>query len=473
MPPMWQIRLRFRRRANHFLSRRILAHPKPSERYEFVERLGEGSFGIVFKAYDRELRRFVAIKTPKTGESPLRADLFLREARAASQLHHPNIVSIHDVIQRGNHVHIVSEFIDGESLRLWMDQEKPSIDECCRICQQVCLAVDYAHERGIVHRDIKPANIVMDRDGIPHLLDFGLSYSRNQEIESIGSPGQPIGTPAFMAPEQVRGDTEQVNRCTDVYAIGILLYQLLTRQLPFQGRSSQLFQKILESPPPRLCSIDASIPAPLEAICLKALEKNAADRYTTALSMANDLENYLQGKIVSAYGRHDARSLRRMARRQFATGISAIFGTSLLGTSWWIWKRNAEDNPKTQVVIDVEPSNTSIYFDPISELDGYPDDRRREELIGSRPQWMPPGFYRVTLEHGEEQLQVYRTIPRKGDQAIGESTGVPLAHRRWSERNGVTVLPALRFRPLAEVQDSMTFQAEELCILIDRCHVCR
>ncbi len=211
----------------------------------------------------------------------------------------------------------------------------------------------------------------------------------------------------------------------------------MTRQLPFQGRSSQLFQKILESPPPRLCSIDASIPAPLEAICLKALEKNAANRYTTALSMANDLENYLQGKIVSAYGRHDARSLRRMARRQFATGISAIFGTSLLGTSWWIWKRNAEDNPKTQVVIDVEPSNTSIYFDPISEVDGYPDDRRREELIGSRPQWMPPGFYRVTLEHGEEQLQVYRTIPRRGDQAIGESTGVPLAHRRWSERNGV------------------------------------
>ncbi len=88
---------------------------------------------------------------------------------------------------------------------------------------------------------------------------------------------------------------------------------------------------------------------------------------------------------------------------------------------------NAEDNPKTQVVIDVEPSNTSIYFDPISEVDGYPDDRRREELIGSRPQWMPPGFYRVTLEHGEEQLQVYRTIPRRGDQAIGESTGVPLA----------------------------------------------
>ncbi len=161
----------------------------------------------------------------------------------------PTLFRSHDVIQRGNHVHIVSEFIDGESLRLWMDQEKPSIDECCRICQQVCLAVDYAHERGIVHRDIKPANIVMDRDGIPNLLDFGLSYSRNQEIESIGSPGQPIGTPAFMAPEQVRGDTEQVNRCTDVYAIGILLYQLLTRQLPFQGRSSQLFQKILESPP--------------------------------------------------------------------------------------------------------------------------------------------------------------------------------------------------------------------------------
>lgn len=430
-----------------------------NERYQFLDFLGEGAFGIVFKAFDHELRRFVAVKTPKEKGDGKRVDLFLREARAASRLRHPNLVSIYDVVQEKNGIYIVSEYIEGQSLRAWMDNHHTSFEQACRIVIQICEAIEYAHEMGVIHRDIKPANIVMDKSDNPHLLDFGLSFSRQFSLETIGVKGVPIGTPAFMAPEQVVGDSKEIDRPTDVYATGVILYQFLTGKLPFHGNSSQLFTKILNDPPARPRAVNPAIPASLEAICLKAMAKQTDKRYQTAGAMAEDLQKFLDGKVVQAYGKIELRTVKRLGRRGFAAGLATTLGAGLLGTSWWIWNRKKQDNPYMDVVLEVEPNAASIWLDRINEEDGEADESSRIIVNNGDPFSAPPGFYKVTVSTSDERYFVYRTIPKSEGSPILKSDGVPLLHRSWQERRGKIVLPRIKFKPIADVQKSMIFQA--------------
>ncbi|MFG0332402.1 MAG: serine/threonine-protein kinase [Maioricimonas sp. JB049] len=269
-------------------------------RFQLVEHLGAGHFGNVWKARDTELDRIVAIKIPRRDQLEVIHDgLFLREARAAAQLRHPHIVGVHEIGRHEDTVFIVSDYIDGANLREWLRSRRPTVTEAVRLCIRLAEALHHAHESGIVHRDLKPANIMVSLDGEPHIMDFGLA-KRDAGEATVTLDGQILGTPAYMPPEQARGEGHQVDCRADIYSLGVILFQLLTGELPFAGDKRMLIVHILQSPPPGPRTLNDRISRDLETVCLKCLEKNPNDRYATAAELASDLTCVLEGRPTTA-----------------------------------------------------------------------------------------------------------------------------------------------------------------------------
>jgi serine/threonine protein kinase/formylglycine-generating enzyme required for sulfatase activity len=260
-------------------------------RYRLDQRLGEGGFGEVWKAYDLELQRAVAVKLPKPSRlsSRQRETSFLAEARKAARLKHPGIVPIHDVRQEGGVYFIVAELVDGTDLAEKTSQGSLSATESARLVSAIAEALHHAHGQGLIHRDIKPGNILVDSNGKPHITDFGSALKE----EEAGTEVMLTGTPHYMSPEQVHGEGHRVDSRSDVFSLGVVFYELLTGALPFAG--SNMFDvlqaiRTLEPCPPR--QLKHAIPKELDRICLKALAKRASDRYATAQEMANDLQHF-------------------------------------------------------------------------------------------------------------------------------------------------------------------------------------
>ena len=256
-----------------------------------VERyLGRGGFGTVYLAVDPDLNRQVAIKVPKQEQlsDPVVREAFLREARLAAQFHHPGLVSVYDVHTETEPVFIVLEYLSGQSLAdIWRDpQLSPS--RAVELLIPVTSAIHYAHLRGLVHRDLKPSNVIMNADGQPVVTDFGLAVIE-REFASLAQ--SVAGTPQYMSPEQVRGETHRLDGRTDVWAIGVMLYIALTRRPPFaSAKSAGLFDEIQSHDPKPPRQIDASVHRELERICLRCLSKRMSDRFPTALDLAEELE---------------------------------------------------------------------------------------------------------------------------------------------------------------------------------------
>ena len=276
--------------------------PTEFEGYELLEEIGRGGQGVVYRAQQKSLNRTVALKVIGVGawatESHLRR--FRREAEAAASLNHPSIVPIHEIGECEGYCYYSMNLIEGGQLDEIVRRELLPTRRAAEIIARLARTVHYAHEHGILHRDIKPGNVLLDREGEPHLTDFGLARLIETESDVTRSTDV-LGTPGYMAPEQATGGSAAVTSASDTYGLGAVLYQLLTGRPPFAGKTSyETVRLLLETDPAPLRSLNPKIDRDLSTICLKCLEKDPRRRYPSALALAEDLERWLRREPIQA-----------------------------------------------------------------------------------------------------------------------------------------------------------------------------
>ena len=268
--------------------------PQQFGRYVVRSHLGRGAFGDIYLAHDPEIDRLVALKVPRAERfaSPAAFDGFLREARIAARLDHPGIVKVYDVNRDSGKLVIVLEYVEGRTLADAIASKQFSCAQTVSLVVEIANAVNDANEAGLVHRDLKPSNVLIDRTGRSRVTDFGLAIHEDaQHLHNLKS----AGTPAYMAPEQVRGETHRLDGRTDQWSLGVILYEMLTGRRPFVGTTRlELFDEIKHRNPKPPRQIIPSIPPELERICLKCLSQRMPDRYTTLGDLADDLQHWLK-----------------------------------------------------------------------------------------------------------------------------------------------------------------------------------
>ncbi|HVR34367.1 MAG TPA: serine/threonine-protein kinase, partial [Methylomirabilota bacterium] len=305
--------------------------------YELLDEIARGGMGVVYRARQRSLGRTVALKLILGGQLATREFVrrFRAEATAAAALQHPNIVAIHDVgVHDGNHFFSM-DYVEGQNLAQFVGNRPVPAAKAARYLKTIAEAIHYAHEQGILHRDLKPSNVLVDAaTDQPRVTDFGLAKRLDGE-SSLTMTGQILGSPHFMPPEQADARRGKVGRRSDVYALGGILYFLLTARPPFQGESLETtLGQVLNVEPvsPRL--LNPSVPRDLETICLKCLEKEPGRRYPTARAMAEDLERFVNGEPTLARPTtRIERAWRWCRRRPAITGLLATAVILLLTIS--------------------------------------------------------------------------------------------------------------------------------------------
>ncbi len=408
-------------------------------RFELLEPLGQGAFGVVWKAQDLRMRRLVAIKQLRGNISDQNWRILEREAQAVARLNHPNVARIFEVSEAVTSPYIVLEYIEGRSLKARMEESpdrRIEPREAASLVAQIAAGLHHVHERGLVHRDLKPANIILSREGIPKIVDFGLARHVDAK-SSLSHEGALIGTLPYMSPQQCLG--QPVDAQTDVYSLSVVLYELLSGRCPFEGSLGELLGRIPKGDPPPFPP-DLIALRPLEEICRRGMETEPAERYSTARELAEDLERYLAGEAPRLRppqsGWRRAIALAKPGRRRFLVGAAALGAGALV----ILLKRRVPEG-HILVSLDTSPSGATLTFIPLDRRTGRPMPEQAVPAPTISPAQFPlrPGDYLVVAQLSRESgrfHEVYRHVP--GDP--GNMKGA-YAFQRWSKNanGGVTL----------------------------------
>lgn len=330
-----------------FLPSEAFADEAPTELgdYEILSEIGRGGTSVVYRARQRRLNRIVALKTLH-GSALTSRDAFERlqtEAQAVARLDHPNIVPLYEVGRHSGTHFLTLRYFEHGSLAETLKQRRFTSEQAARLLATAARAVHHAHSRGVLHRDLKPSNFLLDADGSPHVADFGLAKLSDVD-SSLTLSTSVLGTPAYMAPEQAAGNAKEAGTPADIYALGAILFELLTGRPPFRGNSAlEVLRLVADAEPPRPSSLVPGLDRDLEAICLRCLEKDPARRYDSAAALADDLDRWLRHEPLSIRPASAAQRMVKWIRRRpgiaallVVSGLAVVLGT--VGITWQ-WQR--------------------------------------------------------------------------------------------------------------------------------------
>jgi len=328
-------------------------------KYEIIRTLGKGATAIVYLALDPDLNREVAVKLILFGEdnaamSRRLRKLFQTEGSIGRRLDHPNIVKLYDAVIEADRAFIVMEYIEGTALDQYCSINKLlPMHRVIGIIFKCCLALDHAFRQGVVHRDIKPANIMIDKDDNPKITDFGLALNLHKDMSKDSTFVMGVGSPAYMSPEQIKN--YPLNQKTDLYSLGVLLFQLLTGRLPFRANNQgALVYKIVNADTPSVCALNPNLPAALDPILKKALEKDLYSRYRNGAEFAKDLSAVRYQMLDEDSTQQDMSHFSRLRKLEFFTEFEDIELWEVLRIS--VWRELSE-----KVILIREGDNNRIF----------------------------------------------------------------------------------------------------------------
>jgi len=404
-------------------------------RYELVEELARGAHGIVYRARDLELGRTVALKLLRADATCSSVERFRREARVAARLRHPHIMDVFEAGEEDGRPFFTMPLVQGGPLAWAIHASPLDARGTARLLERVARAVHFAHERGVVHRDLKPTNVLLREDGTPVVTDFGIAHD-DEGGPSLTQTGELLGTPMYMAPEQIAGRARAADARTDVYALGVLLYEMLARRPPFSGRSFvELSAQVLNDDPEPPSAIDPLVDPGLERICLKCLRKDPGGRYPTAAALADDLGRVARGEPVSVEREATQSRIARLVRKHRVV-VAALVGAAVALTAGALARPEAAAPASAQAVILTDPPEASVYVDG--------------RFVGAAPRPVEPGCVAllraagyaeaaVRVRTGENRVRLMRT------GAVPEEMVYAAEPELFADRTEVTVAQYARF----------------------------